>query len=344
MTHWCANVILHLPQWLEGIFQVTERRSENLILVAGGGKTNKYYLFGGKDESSAALIQGMTLSGVLFDEVALMPKSFVEQALARCSVEGSRFWFNCNPENPAHWFYKEWIKRADQHHAVRLHFKMEDNYSLAPSIKQRYENMYAGVFKKRFIDGEWVAASGLIYPMFSTATHIIHEIPEEGRCYLSIDYGTYNPFSAGLWRVTGGKAYRIKEYYYSGREAQGPKTDEEYYIELERLAAGFQIQCVVIDPSAASMIECIKRHRVFRVRMAFNEVLPGIRRTAALLNSKKLLFSSDCKDSIREFGIYAWDEKRQDDKPIKENDHAMDDIRYFVNTVLRKEFRGERWD
>ncbi|MFR4757716.1 MAG: hypothetical protein ACLT9P_06070 [Evtepia gabavorous] len=74
-----------------------------------GGVENTYFLFGGKDEGSAALIQGVTLAGVLLDEVALMPRSFVEQACARCSVTGAKFWFSCNPAGPGHWFYREWI-------------------------------------------------------------------------------------------------------------------------------------------------------------------------------------------------------------------------------------------
>lgn len=136
------NVIVHLPSWLEGLFKVTERRAENKLIISVGGHSNTYYLFGGRDESSYTLVQGMTLAGVLFDEVALMPRSFVEQALARCSVAGSKFWFNCNPEGPMHWFYKEWVLECKRRNVLHLHFTMADNLSLSEKIKQRYGNEF----------------------------------------------------------------------------------------------------------------------------------------------------------------------------------------------------------
>ena len=117
------NVVTPIIPVIEKIgFKCKSRFSENVLEISFDGRKNLFYLFGGKDESSASLIQGMTLSGVLFDEVALMPQSFVEQAIARCSVLNSKFWFNCNPEYPGHWFYKEWILKADERNAFYLHF------------------------------------------------------------------------------------------------------------------------------------------------------------------------------------------------------------------------------
>lgn len=161
------NVILQLPHWLEGLFSLSERRSENLLTITAAGRTNRYFLFGGRDESSYALIQGMTLAGVLFDEVALMPRSFVEQALARCSVAGSRFWFNCNPESPSHWFHENWVLKAAEKNALHLHFTMDDNPYLPDDIKRRYESMYSGVFYDRYIRGDWVVAEGRVYRQFA---------------------------------------------------------------------------------------------------------------------------------------------------------------------------------
>ena len=126
-----------------------------LLAVEWAGHQNRFYLFGGRDEGSASLIQGITLAGVLLDEVALMPRSFVEQALARCSVPGSRFWFCCNPEHPFHWFYREWIEKAGEKNCLYLHFTMQDNPSLTPEIRQRYEGLYSGSFYRRFVLGEW---------------------------------------------------------------------------------------------------------------------------------------------------------------------------------------------
>ena len=323
----------------EGLAQVTESRSENKVTVTIDGRTNTYYLFGGRDESSYALIQGMTLAGVLLDEVALMPKSFVEQALARCSVAGSKFWFNCNPEGPEHWFKKEWVDKEAEHNALHLHFTMTDNPSLSPEIKTRYESMYSGVFYQRYILGEWRVAEGLVYE-FDKAKHTTDKIPEYGQYFISCDYGTLNPFSVGLWCFDGEKAVRIREYYYSGREGRALKTDEEYYAELERLADGLPIEHVIVDPSAASFIETIRRHGHFSVRKARNEVLPGIRLTSTLLKAGRILIHTSCTDAIREFELYCWDDKGQVDKPLKVNDHAMDDIRYFCSTVMRRKVRG----
>jgi len=339
------NVVKELPDWVAGIADVQERRSENMLIVTAGERTNRFYLFGGKDESSYSLIQGITLAGVLFDEVALMPRSFVEQAEGRCSVDGSKFWYNCNPENPQHWFYKERLLTAKEKNLIFLHFTMKDNNSLSERIRKRYENLYTGIFYDRYILGLWCVAEGLIYSNFSREKHVIKqsEIPKHGEHYISIDYGTLNPFSAGLWCVSNGKACRIGEYYHNGREAKTQLTDEEYYREVEKLAGDRIIQRIVVDPSAASFITTIRKHGKFAVRKAVNDVLDGIRTTAGYLQSGKLLFSENCENAIREFGLYRWDDKQAsgkpqtDDKPMKENDHAMDEIRYFCMTVLRLE-------
>lgn len=310
------------------------RRSDKLLEVKRGAVINWFEVFGGKDESSFMLIQGRTLAGVLLDEVALMPRSFVEQALARCSVDGARLWFSCNPGSQTHWFYTDWIQRRKERNALYLHFAMTDNPSLSEKTLKRYESMYSGVFYDRYIRGLWVVAEGLVYPMFGPE-NITDKIPERGDYYISCDYGTLNPFSAGLWRVTNKEAVRIREYYYSGRDEKANKTDEEYYTELEKLAGDIPVECVIVDPSAASFVETIRRHGRFSVRKARNEVVDGIVTTARYIKNRQIKIHKDCEDAIREFGLYRWDDKCQDDKPIKENDHAMDDIRYMAHTVLR---------
>lgn len=320
------------------------RRSDKVLEVTRGPVTNYFEIFGGKDESSFMLIQGRTLAGVLLDEVALMPRSFVEQALARCSVDGAKYWFSCNPGSPSHWFYLEWICKSKERNALHLHFFMEDNPSLTKKTLDRYHNMYTGVFYRRYILGEWCLAEGLIYP-FDKDTHTVQELPgavKEGRgeWYISCDYGTLNPFSAGLWWLYNGRAIRVAEYYYSGRSSSTMKTDEEYYEELNKLAGDRDIRAVIVDPSAASFIATIRRYGRFSVRKARNDVLPGIRMTAAMLKAGAIKIGTDCKDTIREFGLYRWDEKGEVDKPVKENDHAMDDIRYFCATVMRRYWRG----
>ena len=334
------NVTNNLPTWLAGVFSFKEHRTENKIVVSAAGKRNTFYLFGGRDESSYTLVQGITLAGVLFDEVALMPRSFVEQALARCSVEGSKFWFNCNPEGPSHWFYVNWIKddQPQKHNMLHLHFTMDDNLSLSQSVKARYEAMYSGVFYDRYIRGLWAVAEGLIYTMFNKDFHVVPPVARPyDKYYISCDYGTVNPTSFGLWGRADGKWYRMREYYFDSRKEGRQRTDEEHYTELEKLAGDLRITAVIVDPSAASFIEVIRRHERFYVEKASNSVIDGIRNVATRLQSGEVFICSCCKDCIREFGLYRWDEKAPADRPIKENDHSMDDVRYFVHKVFAPE-------
>lgn len=333
------NLLSSVLPVLEGLgFTWEEKLSRNWMKIRCGGVENTYFLFGGKDEGSAALIQGVTLAGVLLDEVALMPRSFVEQACARCSVDGSKLWFNCNPEGPSHWFYLNWILEAAKRNMLHLHFTMDDNLSLSASVKARYESLYSGVFYDRFIRGLWVVAEGLIYTMFNKDFHVVPDAPRPyDRYYISIDYGTANPTSMGLWARAGGKWYRIREYYYNSRKVGRQLTDEEYYAELEKLAGDLPIRAVIVDPSAASFIEVIRRHGRFYVEKASNSVLDGIRDVATRLQSGDIFICSCCTDCIREFGLYRWDEKAPMDRPIKENDHAMDEVRYFVHKVFAPE-------
>lgn len=343
------NVITPLLDMLSNLYEVKDKRSENLLIVSDGAKINRFYIFGGKDESSAALIQGLTLAGVFFDEVALMPRSFVEQSLARCSVEGARFWFNCNPESPAHWFYKEWIKHSEEKKALRLKFSMDDNLTLSQAVKDRYYSLYTGTFFQRFILGDWVIAEGLVYQHYNDNIEKMlwrgNDEELQGTWYLSIDYGTINPCSIGLWCVNQNKAVRVKEYYWNSREEQYQRTDEEHYAELEKLAEGHDIEYIVVDPSAASFIATINRHNKFYVMKAKNNVLNGIRVTSQMLNSGLAVISRNCKSSITEFGMYKWDTESNSGKDtvIKENDHAMDDIRYFCYTVLANEYYFKEW-
>ena len=335
------NVITPLlPMLRDYGFTCIEKVSRNYIDLTFLGHTNRFYLFGGRDEGSAALIQGMTLSGVFLDEAALMPRSFVEQALARCSVSGSKMWFNCNPDNPAHWFYTEWIKKAEEKHALYIHFTMDDNPSLSDALKQRYRRLYSGAFYDRFVLGKWTASQGVVYPMFSEKKHVYSGDVECERFVISCDYGTVNPSSFGLWGLSGGVWYRLSEYYYASKREGVSRTDEEHYTALERLAGSREISRVIVDPSAASFIECIRRHGRFRVVKADNDVITGIRNVSSALSENRLRFHESCRDIIREFHLYSWNEKTGTDAPIKENDHAMDDMRYFVADMLKNDGDG----
>lgn len=328
------NVLGTLKQQLKARgYTVTERRSENLLVISKGNRANLFYIFGGKDEASQDLIQGITLAGVFFDEVALMPESFVNQATARCSVKGSKFWFNCNPSGPFHWFYVNWICKCRKRRLIYLHFTMDDNLTLAPEIKERYRMQWVGVFYDRYIRGLWVVAEGLIYPMFGDHCISKTEPRQYTRYIASMDYGIQNPTSIGIWGLSGGVWYRVKEFYHSGRETGQQRTDQQYYDALESLAGDLPVEKLIIDPSATSFIALVNQKKRFKVWRANNDVIDGIQHVASCLQDGTIKINDCCGNAIREFGLYRWDEKSAEDKPIKDNDHAMDDIRYFVNTT-----------
>lgn len=337
------NLLQELTPTLEELgFRCRERRSENLVVIGRNGRENRFYLMGGKDEGSAAFIQGVTLAGVLLDEAALMPRSFVEQAIARCSVQGSRLWFNCNPEGPQHWFYQEWILKRETRNALYLHFTMEDNPSLSARIRQRYRSSYSGAFYRRFILGEWTAAKGLVYDFFDPARDAVPRPEGQMEQYvISVDYGTANPCSFGLWGLREGVWYRMEEYYYASRKTGVQLTDQEYVRALQALADGREIRSVVADPSAASFITAL-RQAGFHVVKANNDVLSGIRITADLLKRGRIAICEGCEDCLREIAMYRWSEETEGrDAPHKDNDHAMDDMRYFAVTVAAGERREE---
>ena len=317
-----------------------EKRTENKIILRFAGHENEYFVFGGRDESSASLIQGMTLAGILMDEVVLMPRSFVEQACARCSVAGSRLWFNCNPAGPSHWFYKQWILDAPQRNCLHLHFTMEDNPSLTPQIRKRYERLYSGVFYRRFVLGQWAQAEGRVYDFFQPEmAKPVPPGPFEGWT-VSCDYGTVNPTSMGLWGKCGGRYYRVKEFYFDSRREQRQMTDGEYEQALRELVGDRPIQSVIVDPSAASFMALLKQ-KGWSVRKAQNDVLSGIRATAEKLKNGEIVICDGCRDCLREMEEYVWDlSSGTRDKVRKEHDHAMDDMRYFVSTALKPRTGG----
>lgn len=335
------NMLDHVLPVLEQLgCCVEEKRSRKYLLLRLGKQENRFYLFGGKDESSAALIQGMTLAGVLLDEVVLMPRSFVEQALARCSVSGAKFWFSCNPESPAHWFYKEWICKAEARNALYLQFRMSDNPSLSEKTMLRYERAFHGAFYRRFVLGEWCAADGLVYDFFDES--FVRAVPSGDfqDWVISCDYGTRNPTSMGLWGKQGGQWFRVAEYYYDARSQGMQKTDGEYVEALRGLAGGRAISCVVCDPSAASFLEALRRDG-WVVRKARNDVLSGIRLTAEALKDRRIVICETCAAAILEFSAYCWDVKQGSrDQVRKDFDHAMDEIRYFVATIVCPQERG----
>lgn len=352
------NVILNLRDWVPPALEITEYRTENKLVISNGaGRENTYFLFGGRDESSYTLIQGITLAGVLLDEVALQPRSFVEQALARCSIVGSKFWFNCNPESPVHWFYTEWVKgeQPEKHNALHLHFTMDDNWALSPAIRRRYESMYAGVFYDRYIRGLWVTAEGLIYDMFRPDIHVYKDterpngLPYIASRTIACDYGTANPFVLLDIYDDGETVWVDNEYRWDSRDMETTggrqKTDGEYAGDfIGFMGEDPQFFCpAAVDPSAASFITALQRRGVY-VLDTDNDVPNGIRRTGALFARRSLRIHQRCKGLIEELQSYVWDEKAAQqgvEKPVKAKDHGPDALRYYVNTCLPSYRYGE---
>lgn len=298
-------------------------------------------LEGANDARSEGKIRGLTLQGAYCDELTLFPKDFFVMLLSRLRVPGAKLIATTNPDSPQHWLKREYIDRMAELNMLTMRFLLEDNTTLDPQYVAAVKAEYTGVFYRRFILGEWCVAEGLIYPMFDKAVHVKSLPHPQGEWYVSVDYGTLNAFSAGLWCYDGTTAYRVAEYYYSGREQKRQRTNTQYLQSIQQLTAGKSISAVIVDPSAASFIAEL-RQAGFLVRKGKNDVVEGIRRTAAALEQGKLLFSPDCKNSFREFALYRWDESSSQDRPIKENDHAMDDIRYFVSTILREQPKPTR--
>lgn len=324
--------------YLKQNFSIRYNRADHVIVAKRGKRENRFYLFGGKDESSAALIQGITLAGVLLDEVALMPRSFVEQALARCSVSGAKLWFNCNPEGPEHWFRKEWILKAAHHKALHLHFTMDDNPALDDATRERYRTMYSGVFYERFVLGNWVMSEGLVYDMFDTTENEYRQenappsLQFSGTRTIACDYGTSNPTVFLDIYDYNDKFYVDREYRWDSREEGRQKTDEEYADDLQDFMG--KTQCtIIVDPSAASFIAALRRRGLY-VLAADNDVLSGIRKTSSLIKQRRLLINANCSPLLGEMGTYLWDKKNGpngEDRVVKERDHGPDALRYFVN-------------
>lgn len=341
------NVLNPLKRMLKALkYRVVEHRSENMVEIRIGKRTNYYYIFGGKDESSQDLIQGITLAGMLFDEVVLMPKSFVNQATARCSIDGAKLWFNCNPEGPRHWFKLEYINKAigkdikaeDRLNAVYLHFTMDDNLSLTESVKARYYRQYTGVFYRRFILGQWAVAAGAIYDMFDEGRHIVKRIPKDyEKLWVACDYGAGNPTVFLLQGLKKNIYYTLREYYYDSRkDGNLSKADIQYSEDLDQflndnedIVQGEDIP-IIVDPSAKNFINQL-RNDGFTVHKAKNDVIEGIRYLSSLIAAGRFLIHESCKITIQQIMSYIWDPKKQDrgeDAPVKRDDHTCDAARY----------------
>lgn len=338
------NVIIPLKRMLKSRgYRVDEHLTSNSMTISRNGHANEFYLFGGRDERSQDLIQGITLAGMFFDEVALMPESFVNQATARCSVDGAKFWFNCNPGGPFHWFKLEWIEKLKDKKALHLHFTMDDNLSLTERTKARFKSLYTGVFYKRYIQGLWVVAEGSIYDMWDDVLNTFDDadvhpgLKSIARRYIAVDYGTQNPMVYLDCYDDGDTLWIVNEYYYDGRNSQRQKEDSEYADDLEEfIKDGPTPRFVIIDPSAASFKATLRKRHI-RMKDAENDVLDGIHTMSTMIRKRKIRVHRNCRNFLMERAAYVWDGKsiqRGDEKPVKQSDHAMDAARYLCQTII----------
>ncbi|WCK55420.1 PBSX family phage terminase large subunit [Aneurinibacillus sp. Ricciae_BoGa-3] len=302
--------------------------------VAGKKVKKIAYCVGAHDERAEERIRGMTVAGWYVDEITLHPESFVKQAINRMSLPKSRAIWTTNPDSPYHFIKTEFIDKAEEKGYKVWHFDLDDNLALDETYKENVKNAYSGLWYKRMILGLWVLAEGTIYDMFDEDVHAIDQAPENiERFYVGIDYGTKNPTAFVLVGQKNGCLYVLDEYYYNGREIGRQKTDMEYSVDFQRFVADITYPLIAIDPSAASFIAQLRKDRVSNIRKADNAVLDGIRHVSNLIAKKRLFVMRKCKNLLREFSSYVWDEKaakKGEDKPLKDNDHALDALRYVI--------------
>lgn len=341
------NVIGPLKQVLPGRgYKVVDRRSAETphLEISKGRRTNYFHLFGGNNERSQDPVQGFTGGGFYFDEVALQPQSFVNQAEGRCSLDESKFWYNCNPEGPYHYFKTDYLEKLADKHLLHLHFRMEDNLSLSQKTRDRYERRWSkgSIFYRRYILGEWCLAEGVIYDFFDPTPgkgFVVDSLPGFSRYLVGVDYGTANACCFLLFGESGNTWYVAKEYYWDSIKQGRQKTNLQYSSDFKDFIGSVTPYSIEVDPSALSFITQLRQDFPrLMVKHAINQVLPGIQTVSSLLTSGRLKIHSSCKNTIQSISSYAWDPKAQlrgEDAPLKVNDHAADSLRYGAMRVAR---------
>lgn len=333
-------------------YTATERRADNLLVVAKGDVANSFYIFGGKDESSQDLIQGITLAGVLFDEVALMPESFVNQATARCSVEGSKFWFNCNPGSVTHWFYQGWVLKCKRRKLLYLHFTMEDNLTLSEETKARYRSQYSGVFYKRYILGMWCVAEGLIYLQFAEdeQRYMIPQtdVPKLSYIEIGADVGgnkSNHAYVASGYTADRDVQYVLKAWSYKA----GGVTVTRYRENLVKFADSIKelygfVDTIWVDNAEAAIVNELDAHSDYNIRGCIKEeILDRIRCTDVLMSQDRFkIVEGECEDLCVGFRTAVWDDDH-DDKPLDDGTYDRDIIDaydYSMTPHITKLVRG----
>lgn len=337
------NVLSPLRDMLGDRFQVFLHKGEATLY----GRT--IHLIGANDERAEHKIRGPTFAGAYVDEITIIPEAVFEMLKSRLSITGAKLFGTTNPDSPFHWFKKKFLDRSNELDIKYWDFRLEDNPSLDKSFVDNIKKEYQGLWYQRYIEGAWVLAEGTVFDFFDRNKHVIDFPPGAADYYVvGIDYGTTNPcaFSLiGCSDKTFPRRWLEREYYWDSRKTLRQKTDTEYAEDLKNFVGGYNVRTIYIDPSAVSFRVELQRQGFKGIIEAKNEVLDGVRYHSIQLSNGTFKICSNCTKAIEEYGTYRWDPKaseRGEDKPIKQNDHLMDSIRYALFTEwFQKE--GPRW-
>lgn len=340
------NVLRPLFQILQarGISYRDRRGAAEPHLAIG---RNVYYYFGAATEQAQDWIQGLTAAGAFCDDAALFPWSFIMQAMARCSIPGAKVWLNCNPQGPYHKIKAELIDRAAEKKALHLHFTMADNPALTPERRQFFSRMFVGLWHKRFVQGLWVLAEGVIYDMWDEDLNVIPCPDGLPRSIVAVDHGTSNPCTFGRYRwADGGPVWLQSEYYFDPQVTGRQKTDSQLADDFDKFIGRDYPEMVWVDDSAVGFILEL-RSRGYSVNGAKHTVVDGIRFVSNMLYDAHgigpcYLVDPSCEHTRKQYTSYVWDTKAQErgeDKPIKQNDHCCDRDRYALYSQF---WRGDQ--
>lgn len=345
------NVIKQLKRMLKSRgYIVEERRSENMLVIKYNDIVNEFHLFGGKDEGSQDLIQGITLAGLFMDEVALMPESFVNQACARCSVEESKMWFNCNPSAPHHYFKVNFIDKISLKNLIRVHFTMDDNPSLSTAKKLFYKAMYTGVFFKRFILGLWCATDGLVYHQFANEKEkfVVNEYAHDQIIYATIGVDFGGNKSAHTFTLVGfTKGYKdiiVLDEYYRKERITPEQLNEDLKQFVLKNKKKYKIYEAYCDSAEQTLIMGIKA-MVLRERLGIevknsikNEINNRISFYNSMMAQDRFRILKHCKNTIEALEQAVYDEKQMV-KDIRldngtSNIDSLDSMEYATESLM----------
>lgn len=308
-------------------------RADNTAIIFG----RKVYCLGADKSNSVSKIQGATFEWVYGDEVTTWAEPVFQMLKSRLRCPHSHFDGTCNPDSPSHWFKR--FLDSEGIDIYRQDYTIWDG-ALLPEVVAQLEADYAGtVYYDRYIRGLWTKAEGLVYQAYQDAAEprfgLLGEDGEQtfDRAAVSCDYGTQNAFAALLWVRAGGVWHVVKEYRYSGRDTGHQKTDADYVADMAAFLGDLPRDTpFIIDPSATSFHAAMRRAGL-KVRKARNDVADGIREVASCMASGAVRYADDLPELAKEFAGYVWDAKADGDRPVKENDHLMDALRYGVATL-----------